>query len=76
MKTKTTMNPLPDNAPLLAKTEVAETLFGLSRTTLWKLRRKYPDFKRLTIKTGREVLYDVPRCYDWFQAHLGGDLKI
>lgn len=65
---------LPPGTPLLARTERAAELFGLSVRTLYQMRVTYPDFRALTIKTGREVLYDVPRCYDWFSQYLGAEL--
>ena len=66
---------LPMNIPLIAKTSDAARLFGVARTTLYRLRRDHPDFRELTIKSGREVLYDVPRCYQWFQQRCGGELE-
>ena len=61
--------------PLIAKTSEVARLFNVGRTTLYKLRRDHPDFRELTIKSGREVLYDVPRCYQWFQQRCGGELE-
>ena len=60
--------------PLFAKTADAVRLFGVGRTTLYRLRRDHPDFKALTIKTGREVLFDVPMVYKWFQQFGGGEM--
>ena len=60
--------------PLFAKTADAVRLFGVGRTTLYRLRRDHPDFKALTVKTGREVLFDVPMVYKWFQQFGGGEI--
>ena len=65
---------LPPGTPLLAKTERAGELLGMSGKTLYRLRLEYPDFAKLTIKTGREVLFDVPRCYRWLSQFLGSEL--
>lgn len=69
------LNALPQGTPLMAKTSEATRLFGMSRTTLYRLRRDHKDFKALTIKTGREVLFDVPRVYEWFQQYGGGEIE-
>lgn len=66
---------LPPDMPLFATTKDAARLFGQGRTTLYRLRRDNPEFRDLTIKTGREVLFDVPRVYKWFQDHCGGELE-
>ena len=65
---------LQSNVPLFAKTADAARLFGVGRTTLYKLRRDHKDFRDMTVQTGREVLYDVPRCYQWFQQRCGDEL--
>lgn len=62
--------------PLYATTEKAVKLFSRSRTTLYMMRKKYPDFRALTIKTGREVLFDVPGVYAWFQKFGGGEMEL
>ena len=67
-------NQLPPGTPLMAKTSEATKLFGIGRTTLYKMRRDYPDFNALTVKANKDVLYDVPRCYQWFQDRCGGEL--
>jgi hypothetical protein len=67
---------LPPGTPLMAKTRQAVKLFDLSAATLYRLRARYPDFRALTIKSGKDVLYDVPRCYGWFAQYLGADLDI
>lgn len=67
---------LPPGTPLLARTAEACKIFDLSPASLYRLRARYPDFRALTIKTGREVLYDVPRCYAWFAGWLGADLEV
>lgn len=61
--------------PLFASTQEMSKLFGIKRTRLYELRRDHPELKAMTIKTGREVLFDVPRCYQWFQDHCGGELE-
>ena len=61
--------------PLFAKTSDATRLFGRSRTALYRLRRDHPDFRALTVKTGREVLFDVPRVYEWFKRFGGGEME-
>ena len=66
---------LPAGTPLLARSEQAAQIFGMSISTLYRLRQRYADFGALTIKTGREVLYDVPRCYDWLSTWLGNELR-
>lgn len=71
MDTTTTII-LPPDIPLIANTAKATELFGVGRTTLYKLRRDHKDFREMTIKTGREVLFDVPKVYAWFQER-GGD---
>ena len=63
---------LPPDMPLLAKTSDAVKLFGVGRTTLYRLRRDHKEFRDMTIKTGKNVLFDVPRVYKWFQQ-FGGD---
>jgi hypothetical protein len=65
---------MPDRK--LATTSIAAKIFGMSPATLYRLRVRYPDFRALTIKTGRTMLYDVPRCYEWFSMFLGGELDI
>ena len=65
---------LPPDMPLMAKTADAVKLFGMSRTTLYRLRRDHKDFREMTIKTGRDTLFDIPRCYAWFQQYGGGEL--
>lgn len=60
--------------PLFAKTADAVRLFGVGRTTLYRLRRDHKDFKELTIKTKRDVLYDIPRTYAWLQRYCGDEL--
>ena len=65
---------LLSNMPLMAKTADAIKLFGLGRTRLYELRRDHEDFRALTVKTGKDILFDVPRCYEWFQQHGGGEI--
>lgn len=66
---------LPPNVPLFASTKEAARLFGIGRTRLYELRRDHEDFRALTIKTGRDVLFDTMRCYQWFREHCGGELE-
>ena len=61
--------------PLFASTQEVSRLFGIGRTKLFELRRDHPELKAMTLKTGKQVLYDVPRCYRWFQDHCGGELE-
>lgn len=65
---------LPPDLPLFAKTADAVKLFGVGRTTLYKLRRDHKDFQKMTVRTGRDTLFDVPKCYAWFQQFCGGKL--
>ena len=65
---------LQSNVPLFAKTADAARLFGVGRTTLYRLRRDHKDFRDMTVQTGRDVLFDIPRIYSWFQQFGGGDL--
>ena len=67
---------LPAGTPLLAPTNEAGKIFGLSAATLYRLRARYPEFKALTIKTGKQVLYDVPKCYAWLGQYLGTELEV
>lgn len=62
---------MPPGTPLLAKPERAAEIFGVSAKTLYRMRLCNSEFDRLTIKIGNEVLYDVPRCYQWFAQYLG-----
>lgn len=64
----------PCDAPLFASTKEAARLFGIGRTRLYELRRDHPELQAMTITTGKQVLYDVPRCYKWFQDRCGGEL--
>lgn len=66
---------LPVGCPLFATTKEASRLFGVGRTRLYELRRDHPDLRDLTIKTGREVLFDVPRTYEWLKQFCGGVLE-
>ena len=65
---------LPAGTPLMAKTSEAVKLFGLSRTTLYRLRRDNAEFRDMTIKAGKNVLFDVPGVYRWLQQFGGGEL--
>ena len=66
---------LLSNMPLMAKTADAVKLFGIGRTRLYELRRDHEDFRALTVKTGKDTLYDVPKVYEWLQQHGGGELE-
>lgn len=66
---------LISNMPLMAKTADAVKLFGIGRTRLYELRRDHEDFRALTVKTGKDVLFDVPKVYEWLQQHGGGELE-
>jgi hypothetical protein len=68
------LNALPQGTPLMAKTSEATRLFGMSRTTLYRLRRDHKDFNALTITVGGILLFDVPRCYKWLQQYAGGEV--
>ena len=50
-------------------------IFDISAATLYRLRMRYPDFAALTVRTGKDVLYDVPRCYEWFGQWLGAEIE-
>ena len=65
---------IPD-MPLVCTTKEAVRLFGVGRTRLYEMRKSNPDFRELTIKSGREILFDVPRVYAWFQQRCGGELE-
>ena len=61
-------------APLLAKTPRAAEIFDISPRTLFDLRRTNPELNALTIRIGRDVYFDIPRCYEWFGQFLGGGI--
>ena len=58
---------LPTSIPLMCDAAEAESLFGISRTTLWDLARAYPDFPVNSI--GRGVRFLVPDLYAWFRDY-------
>lgn len=62
-------------APLLAKTPRAAALFDVTPRQLYNLRRDYPALAALTLKIGRDVYYDVPKCYAWFGEYLGDQIQ-
>lgn len=66
---------LPPGTPLFATTTETSRLFGVGRTKLFELRRDHPELKAMTVKTGRDVLYDVAAVYQWFQDRCGGELE-
>lgn len=67
---------LPPGTPLMAKTRQEVKIFDMSAATLYRLRQRYPDFAALTVRTGKDVLYDVPRCYEWFGQWLGAEIAV
>lgn len=69
-----TTNSFPP-VPLFVTTRDAVRLFSIGRTRLYELRKDHEDFRALTIKTGRDVLFDTMRCYQWFKDHCGGELE-
>ena len=71
MGTANQMGTLPPGTPLLAKTPRAVVIFDMSARQLYEYRRLYPDFP--AFKIGRDVYFDVPRCYAWFGANMGGE---
>lgn len=70
-----TMAILPPNTPLLAKTPRAAEIFDVTPRQLYNLRKTRPDFKLLTVRVGRDIYYDVPKCYAWFGNLLGTDIE-
>jgi hypothetical protein len=66
---------VPQGTPLFATTKDAARLFGIGRTKLFEMRRDIPEFRALTLKTGKTVLYDIPRTYQWLQRFCGGELE-
>lgn len=76
MDTAGTMAILPPNTPLLAKTPRAAEIFDVTPRQLYKLRRYYPELAQCTVKVGRDVYYDVPKCYAWFGEFLGANIDI
>ena len=60
--------------PLLAKTPKAAEIFDISPRTLFDLRRANPELNALTVRIGRDVYFDIPRCYEWFGQFLGGTI--
>lgn len=66
---------LPPDMPLFATTKDAARLFGIGRTKLFEMRRDIPEFRALTLKTGKTVLFDVPRTYQWMQQFCGGEME-
>ena len=66
---------LPPNTPLFAPTNETARLFGIGRTKLWELRRDHPELKAMTIKTGKQILFNVLQTYEWFVQRQGGELE-
>lgn len=65
------MNPdltvnLSPEMPLLAKSPMAAKIFSISERKLFDIRKSYPDFP--VVKIGRDIYFDVPRCYEWFST--------
>ena len=63
------LSPLPPGTPIMADVKTAATLFSLSAKTLERLRAAHPDFP--AIKVGDRVLYNVFRCWQWFDEYAG-----
>ena len=65
---------LPQATPLVCDTNRAIELFGLSRTTLYALRKQHSDFPARTV--GHSVCYLVPELYAWLRDYPGGQIPI
>lgn len=63
---------LPADTPLMCDADEASRLFRIGKTTLWSLRKNYPDFPARTI--GRGVWFLVPEMYAWFRDFPGGKI--
>lgn len=61
--------------PLFASTQEVSRLFGVGRTKLWELRRDHPELHAMTIKTGKQILFNVSQTYEWFAQRQGGELE-
>jgi len=61
-----TVNLAPGD-PLGVDAKEAARRFGISETTLYKLRRQEPDFP--SYKVGTAVRFLLPEVYAWFQTH-------
>lgn len=75
MDTAGTKSILPPGTPLLAKTPRAAKLFDISERQLRYLRTSHKDLDALTVKVGRDRLWDVPKCYAWFGEYLGTSIE-
>lgn len=76
MGTAGTLAVLPPGTPLMAKTPRAAELFDISPRQLRNLRLAHKDLNALTVKVGRDVYYDVPKCYAWFGEYLGASIDV
>jgi len=66
---------LPPGTPLIVDIDTAAQLFGESPATLRALRLANPDFPAGKLgRNNQKLLFDVPRCYQWFARQLGTDL--
>ena len=61
--------------PLFASTQEVSRLFSIGRTTLYRLRRDHPELQAMTVKTGKQILFNVPKVYEWFVQRQGGELE-
>lgn len=61
-----TVNLAPGD-PLGVDGKEAARRFGISKTTLNKLRRQEPDFPCYTV--GKSVRFMIPAMYEWFMSH-------
>ena len=52
----------------------AAEIFDTSERKIDYLRKKYKDFP--CFKFGGSIMFDIPRCYDWFSDFLGGKLDM
>ena len=60
---------LPEKTPLMCDVDKAVELFGVSRTTLYGLAKKYDNFPVKRI--GRGIRFLVPDTYRWFRDFPG-----
>lgn len=66
------MSPRPPE-PVLLRAAAAAHRLGVSRTTLWRLRRDDPDFPRPLRLTPRVVAWRVRDLDDWVALRAGDD---
>ncbi len=65
---------MPPGTPLIAGKKKAAEIFDTSERKIDYLRKKYKDFP--CFKFGGSIMFDIPRCYDWFSDFLGGKLDM